>query len=338
MSPPLRIAVAGFDHLHAPHYAEAIDHSPLCRLVAIADAGVNVEVAAETAQALGCPFYPDLAAMLDRESLDAVYVGTVPGYHLAVVQAASERGIHILCDKPLAPSLDGADAIIETVEQASVKLMVPFNPRFQQPIKRAKQLLDEGSAGELVAISAVKLGRLPTSAPGPMSAAWFLNPEIAGGGGFLDIGIHAADALCWLAESDPRRVYARIGALLHQLPGDDIGVMTVEFDNGVISTLTAGWGNPDATPAWLDVRLEILTTTDVFLIDRPYHDYEVVTDSAYERPPWYRRDVASIVDEFSTAVIEDRVPAITGRDARRAQAVIDAAYRSARSGEPVMFP
>lgn len=338
MTQRIRVAIAGFDHLHAPRYAEAFDRSRRCRLVAIADDGINAEVAVETAREVGCAFYPDLTTMLEGESPDAVYVGTIPGDHLAVVRAASERGVHLLCDKPLAPSLGGADAIIETVERASVMLMVPFNPRFQLPIMRAKQLLDEGSAGELVAMSAVKLGRLPTSAPGPMSAAWFLDPEIAGGGGFLDVGIHAADALCWLADAPPRRVYARIGALLHDLPGDDVGVMTVEFANGVISTLTAGWGNPEASPAWLDVRLEILTTTDVFLIDRPYHDYEVVTGSAYERAPWYRRDVAGIVEEFATAVIEDRPPAITGRDARRAQAVIEAAHRSARTGEPVTLP
>lgn len=152
--------------------------------------------------------------------------------------------------------------------------MVPFNPRYQLPVMRCKQELESGEAGELVAIYAVKYGKLPTWARTPQRADRFLDPQQSGGGGFLDIGIHAVDALRWLAGAEAVRVYARVGTLVQpQLQAEDLGVMTVEFANGVVGVLSAGWVNPESHPAWLDVRFEVLATRRTCLIDSPYHAF-----------------------------------------------------------------
>jgi predicted dehydrogenase len=217
-----------------------------------------------------------------------------------------------------------------------VKLMVPFNPRFQLPVMKVKEALESGEAGELISIFAIKYGKLPTKIPGPADYGWLVDPEQAGGGGFLDIGIHAVDALRWLAGSEARRVYAYIGTAIYEgLALDDIGVMTVEFENGVVGALSAGWPNPDSYPTWLDVRFEVLTTKAAFLIDSPYHDYWCYDSARAERQYWWRRDVDGLVDEFARAILEDREPAITGEDARAALAIALAAYESARTEQVV---
>ena len=124
--------------------------------------------------------------------------------------------------------------------------MVPFNPRLQLPLMKVKTALESGEAGELVSVFAIKYGKLPTKILGPADYSWLMDSERAGGGGFLDIGIHAVDALCWLAGSEARRIYAHVGTALYEgLPVDDIGTMTVEFENGVVGALSAGWANPD---------------------------------------------------------------------------------------------
>ncbi len=330
------LGIISYAHPHASRYAAAIAACPQADLAGIAGLGVNSDLAAAEAARYGIPYYSNYRDLLAQGDVVAVYVGTEPTRHLEVVREATARGKHVLCDKPIALTLEEADEIVRLAREAGVKLMVPFNPRLQLPLMRMKAALDSGEAGELVSIFAIKYGKLPTKIPGPADYRWLLDPQQAGGGGFLDIGIHAVDALRWLAGSEARRVYARIGPLLrHGLPVDDLGVMTVEFENGVLGALSAGWANPESYPAWLDVRFEILTTKAAFLIDSPYHDYWCYGPDRAERLYWWRRDVDGLVAEFASAIVEDREPMISGEDARAALAIMLAAYESSSKGSVV---
>jgi len=327
------LGIISYAHPHAPKYASAITACPSADLIGIAGLGVNVDLAAEEAKRYDVPYYASYQDLLRREDLAGVYVGTEPIRHLEVVAEAAARGKHLLCDKPIALTLGEADDIIRLCRESGIKLMVPFNPRFQLPVMTVKEALDNGETGELISIFAIKYGKLPTKIPGPADYGWLVDPKQAGGGGFLDIGIHAVDALRWLARSEARRVYAHIGTALYQgLAVDDIGMMTVEFENGVVGALSAGWANPDGYPTWLDVRFEILTTEGAFLIDSPYHDYWCYDSTRAEKRYWWRRDMHGLVDEFVQAILEDREPAISGEDARAALAIVLAAYESARTG------
>ena len=332
------LGIISYAHPHAPKYAAAIAACPWANLVGIAGLGVNADLAAEEAKRYDVPYYADYRELLVQENLAGVYVGTEPTRHLEVVREAASRGKHVLCDKPIALTLEEADEIIRLAREAGVKLMVPFNPRFQLPVMKVKAALESGEAGELVSVFAIKYGKLPTKIPGPADYGWLVDPEQAGGGGFLDIGIHAVDTLRWLAGSEARRVYAHAGTSLYEgLPVDDIGTMTVEFENGVVGALSAGWANPDGYPTWLDVRFEVLTTEGAFLIDSPYHDYWCYDSARAERQYWWRRDVDGLVDEFAQAILEDREPAITGEDARAALSIALAAYESARTGQVIVL-
>ncbi|HEY5573018.1 MAG TPA: Gfo/Idh/MocA family oxidoreductase [Anaerolineales bacterium] len=336
MSSKVNIGVISYAHLHAPRYTAAIVSHPEARLAGIADSGVNAEVARAEAQRYNVPYFQNFEQLLEQTQLEAVYVGTEPIRHREVIADVAARRKHILCDKPIATTLEDADAILKSARDAGVKLMVPFNPRFQLPLITVKEALDSGDHGELIAIYAVKYGRLPVNAPGPQNAGWFLEPEQAGGGGFMDIGIHAIDALRWLANAEASKVYGQIGSMIHTtLNCDDLGTMTVEFENGVLAVLSAGWANPGGHPTWLDVRFEILTTKTVFLIKSPYHDFTIQNQQRTERRYWWRRDIHGLVDDFVQAILQNREPAITGEDARAALSIALAAYESARTGQVV---
>lgn len=336
MSRIVNIGILGYTHLHAPRYAEGIANHYGARLFGIADAGINAGAARDAARNHGTRFFDSYEDLLDIDVLDAVYLGNEPVYHREVVELATKRGVHILCDKPIATTLEDADAIVEIARVAGVKLMVSFFPRFQLPLMKVKEALDSGDAGELVAIYAVKYGRLPTKAAGPQSADWFLDPELSGGGGFLDIGIHALDALRWLAGSEARQVHAHVGTMIHdEFDVEDFGVATIEFDNGVVGALSAGWANPDGYPTWLDVKFEILTTKQVFLIDKPHHDFVLYTQEGSERQAWLRRDIDEQLSAFIDALVNDREPPITGQDGRAVLQMALAAYESSQTGDTI---
>ena len=332
----INLGVISYAHPHAAKYTAAIAACPRTNLVGIAGLGANAFLAQEEAARYGVPYYDDFVKLLERDDLTGVYVGTEPDRHLEMVAEAAVRGKHVLCDKPIALTLKEADEIIRLAREAGVRLMVPFNPRFQLPLMKVKAALESGEAGELVSVFAIKYGKLPTKIPGPADYGWLIDPQQAGGGGFLDIGIHAVDALRWLAGSEVVRVYAHVGTALYEgLPVDDIGTMTVEFENGVVGALSAGWANPDSYPTWLDVRFEVLTTKKAFLIDSPYHDYWCYGPDRAERQYWWRRDVDGLVNEFARAVLDNREPAISGEDACAALAIALAAYKSSVSGKVI---
>jgi predicted dehydrogenase len=239
--------------------------------------------------------------------------------------------VHVLCDKPLATTLADAKAADKVAKEAGIKLMVSFFPRFQLPLIKAKQELDSGDAGELVAIYAVKYGRVPTKAATDLPTDWYLEPKITGGGGFLDIGIHAMDALRWLAGAEPVTVNARVGNMVNEGLGvEDFGVATYEFENGVVATLSAGWANPDHSPTWLDVKFEILTTKGVFIINKPHHDLALYTNESASRLAWLKPDTDGQIDAFAMMITEDLDPPITAVDGIAALAMGLGAYESSK--------
>ena len=334
----LKLAVIGYDHAHVPKYAPIIAEHPRARLVAIVAPGANRDLAKQHAERFGARYLEQLTPLWEGEKIDAVYLGSPPIQHLATIRELLPRGIHVLCDKPLATTLEDADSILALVSQHGVKFMVPFNPRYQLPVMKLKKMIEGGEIGTLQHIHATKYGKLPRGIPG-LDTSWFFDEAQAGFGGFGDIGIHAIDALRWLAGSEALKVYAKIDRMIHRdITVDDIGTAIIEFKNGVIASLQSGWANPTGNPTWLSVGFEVLGTAGAVLIEKPYHDLELVDEGRTEQLPWWRADIPMLVDEFISAIEEDRQPAITGVDARKALEITIAAYRSAETGQPVSLP
>lgn len=334
----LKFAIIGYDHAHLPRYVPALAQHPRVRLAALVAPGGNRPLAQQDAQRYNARYLEDLKPLWDGDKIDAAYIGTPPNQHLSVVRDLAPQGIHVLCDKPLATTLRDADAILELVEKHGVKLMVPFNPRYQMPVLRLKEMIQNGELGTLHHIHATKYGKIPRGIPG-LDTAWFFDRAQAGFGGFGDVGIHAIDALRWLAGAEAKQVYASIDRLIHDdIAVDDIGTAVIEFQNGVLASLQSGWINPKGNPAWLSVSFEVLGTRGAVVIEKPYHDLELADEDRMEQLPWWRADIPLLIDEFISAVEEDREPAITGRDARAALELTVAAYRSAEIGQPVTLP
>lgn len=324
----LNIGIVGYDHVHIMRYVPTLLKRPDVKIAKIAGINRNIQFAQKDARDIGCPYYADLDGFFDN--LDAIYIGTDPTEHVKVINIAAENGVHVLCDKPIATNLEDADRIIAAARKNGIKLMVPFNPRFQLPIMKAKEMIDNNEIGDLKFINAVKYGKSPKNIIG-FDTSWFFNPDIAGFGGFGDIGIHAVDALLWFSGSSVCDLYANIGRRIDMsINIDDYGSMVMTFENGMVATLSSGWANPTGYPKGLDVRFEILGTKGALLIEKPHLDFDVSDGTNYRNLEW-RVDIDGAVNEFISCVSEDRDPMITGEDAKSALEVILAAYSSAKN-------
>lgn len=331
MTPAIRVGILGCINLHTSRYLESILKSSKAELVGISEEGDAAASGRRTAAESAVPFFGSHDDLLDCDGLDGVYLGNLPVDHLAAIKKAAARGVHVLCDKPLATSLADAKEAARVARDGGIKLMVSFFPRFQLPLIKVKEALDSGEVGEVVAIYAVKYGRVPTKAATDLPTDWYLDPKLTGGGGFLDIGIHAMDAMRWLAGAEPRTVKASVGNMVNEgLDNEDFGVATYEFENGVVGTLSAGWANPDHYPTWLDVKFEILTTKHVFIINKPHHDLSVYTNDAGIRVAWLKPDTDGQIDVFTRMIAENLEPPITADDGLAALAMGVGAYESSR--------
>jgi predicted dehydrogenase len=335
----LKFGIIGYDHPHILRYAPTIAGHKEVALNSIAAIGINRDLSKKDAERFKVRYYEDLDEMLTKEQgLNAVYIGTEPSRHLEVVKKVAPRGIDILCDKPIATNLEEADEIISIAEDSDVKLMVPFNPPYQLGVIRMKEMIESGEFGDIYHLNATKYGKIPTVIKG-LNTSWFLDQEKAGFGGFADIGIHAVFGLMWLVGRPAKKVYAEIGRRVHtEIPVDDFGTVFIEFEGGVIGTISAGWVNPLGFPTHLDAKFEILGSKKAMIVDKPYHDFKIFDQEKTESVNWWRVDVDRLIDEFIMSIIEGREPAITGRDARAALEIIVAAYKSSEAGKEINLP
>lgn len=141
------------------------------------------------------PLYTDYTRMLDATAPDVVLVGTPNAAHVPMTLAAAQRGCHVICEKPLAPSLEAAERMVAAAEHAAVRTAVNFTFRSIGAARYAKHLLDEGRVGPIAHVSLLYLQDIRHGADRPK--VWRMDAETAGPGALGDVGSHAIDLVRW---------------------------------------------------------------------------------------------------------------------------------------------
>lgn len=186
----LRVGLVGAGGIGRTHLA-SYDRVREARIVAVTD--INEEIARAAAQQVGADAFRSVEEMLDRCELDAVDICTPPVAHLDAALPAIERGLHVLCEKPLAHHPDAARKMVQAAESKGVKLMTAFCHRFHPPIMALKRLIDAGELGEVVMFR--------NRFAGPFKGVeerWFSDKEVAGGGVLMDTSVHSIDLFRFL--------------------------------------------------------------------------------------------------------------------------------------------
>lgn len=321
-----KVGLVSFAHMHAISYANAL------RTLGVGVAGIYDDDAArgqEMAARFGGHFFGDLDALL-AEGLDGVIVCSENAEHRRHVEAAAGRVRAILCEKPIATTLEDAQAMIAACERAGTKLQVAFPVRFAPPVERLKDLLASSSLGRLISAKCTNHGRMP--------GGWFLDPEQAGGGAVIDHTVHVIDVLRWVLQTEVREVYAEVGhGLLHDTEIDDAGMLSFTLANGMYGTLDTSWSRPENYATWGDVTIEVLGERGLVRVDA-FKQALTLTSAPANKTEWvgWGSDAdLGLVRDFLETVQTGRDPTITGTDGLKALEVALAAYRSAEEKQPV---
>ena len=322
----VRIGIVSFAHMHAAGYAACLSALPDVALVGICDADEARGRAA--AATYHTRYYAQVASLLD-EGLDGVIICSENVYHRSTVDIVAPRVEHILCEKPLATTLDNARAMLSACAQHGAKLQTAFPVRFAPPVQSLKRLLGEGALGTPVAASCTNHGRMP--------GGWFTERELSGGGAVIDHTVHVIDLLRWFWSTEVTEVYADIGSsLLHpELGIDDAGLLSFKLANGVYGTLDTSWSRPPTYPTWGDVKLELLGTEGTVRVDAFRQHLSLTNESGTQYLNWGSSPDMGLIKDFTEMIRTGREPSVTGEDGLRALEVALAAYRSAQRREVV---
>ena len=282
--------------------------------------------------------YTDFDRMAQDPTIDAVVIG-LPNYlHAPVTVRMLGEGKHVLCEKPMAMTVAEAREMIEASDASTRKLMIAHMWRFDREVRWLRDVIDAGILGSIFKVKAhhVWVG------DGPRPNSWFVRPEYAGGGALADMGIHPIDTISFLFhdEARPTKVLAQTGAHFRCIDVEDTAIVMVEYDNGMVATIEAGWYHNFADGP--EGALEVFGTKGYARTFPTELHCQIGNAWGQYRPsmPPRRQQCdlpmyAAQMDHFIDCVLNDKDPTPDGRQGLRSMIILEAAYRSAERGKSV---
>ena len=330
MTSDLRVGLIGCGHQSYDSLLPGLTAVEGVEMVACSD--IDEVATGRTLQQYGfARGYQDYHDMLERESLDAVVVA-IPHHLLKDATLASlEAGCHVFVEKPMATSRIGANEIAEAADRVGLTLMVGYCQRFARGRLMMKQIIEEGSIGEIVSIKAAK--------GGPPLTGWLAHPE-NGGGELLWLGCHITDQILWTVGDRVERVYGEV--IWHPETGaDQSSTYTMRFRSGAVADVICSQNMGTGYDF-----LEVLGTAGRVRADWPSNEVRVhsTVREEYRHPTtivpedqleMFTRMFADEMEAWVTSIRDGIPPPMTASDSVRVLQVIDAVFESGRTGQPV---
>ncbi len=330
----IRFGIVGFG-LHAvKRMMPGFGWSQNCRVTALSRR--DLTKARESAQQYKIPLAFDSAAELSRSpEVDAVFVTTPNSCHLQDVLTAIACGKPVLCEKPLGMNAAECRQMVEAARQAKLLFGVAHVFRFEESTARLRERIAAGQIGRPV------FARSEFSFPGGPDhpRAWLYDPKVAGGGPVADVGVHSVDTLRYILQDDVVRVSAR--GFSDQASGEleAAAALTLEFARGTLGTVLVSYRAEYRTPLEFVGSSGVLRADNGLTVERPVdvqlcRGGEVVESETVSNQLAYAR----MVDAFADAIEGKAAFPAPGEVGWQNQEILDAAYRSIKSGKAEDVP
>lgn len=212
----------------------------------------------QASKLFGVPAHAGIDAFLATPGLGAVYVAAPNHAHRALVEAAAEAGLPVLCEKPMATSMADAEAMVAACDRAGVLYATAFDQRFHAAHRALAALVAEGRLGTVTAIRIVYACWLPADwAAGGAGDNWRIDPARAGGGALMDLAPHGLDLSSYLLNEDLVEVAAIGQTRVHRYTVEDGALLMARSRSGVMVQMHVAYNCPETLPRR---RLEVVGT------------------------------------------------------------------------------
>ena len=336
----MRIGIIGCGmitkHRHAPEY----NLSEHARLAAWYDA-VPAR-AKEMAQRYGGTVYDDWKQLIDKGGCDAISVCSPNATHAEISIYALKHGLHVLCEKPMATTIEDCAAMVEASERSGKLLFIGMNQRFERAHIKARELIKAGAIGKVLRFQTSFGHRGPeiwTQTP----KTWFYNKSMAAYGAVFDLGIHKLDLVSYLIDDQ----YAQVCAMLATLDKtfvdgepisvDDNAVIVLRMRSGVIGEASASWtcyGSEDNFTRIYGSKgvLHILESqAEPLFLETP--EARTVYRGIAEFSTNERQLKSGIIDAFLEDIVNGRTATVSGKSVLGAMKATFGAALSAQTGQ-----
>ncbi len=311
--------LVGCGWVAADYVAPAIVGSGNGRLAAVhdPDRAAMARIVAESERGGGCPrACNDLHALLDDPEVRAVYVATPNHLHAPIVAASARAGKHVLCEKPMATTLDDARGMVAACARAGVAYATAFDQRYHAAHRKLRALVADGSLG------VVTQARIHYACwlPADWSADnWRVDPRRAGGGALIDLAPHGVDLLEVILGDEWAELIALKQSKVHAYAVDDGAVLAGRFRGGALATIHVAYNCPENFPRR---TLEVIGTRGM----------AIAVDTMGQTPG----GTLTLIDA-ATGQRRDATPP-PGEDRSPFEAQVEAFGRSILAGEAYPYP
>lgn len=291
--------------------------------------------------------YHDYLQMLDEQKPKLVSICTESGKHAAIALDCIRRGINIIVEKPIALSIEDADAILDEARKHNVKVCACHQNRFNKSVVKIREAMDQKRFGRLFYGTAhIRWNRgVQYYEQAPWRGTWEQD-----GGSLMNQCIHNIDLLRWMMGNEVSEVFAYTDKLNHPyIEAEDLGIALIKFANGSYGIIE---GTTDIYPKNLEETLYLfgekgtvkaggqsVNVIEEWRFADMLDDADEVKATYHENPPnVYGFGHTPLFADVIEAIRTDRQPKVTAEDGKRALELVLAIYKSAAEGRPVRLP
>lgn len=318
----LKWGLIGAGDISQKRVAPALRDLPNSDFVSVARS--RAELAESFAKEFGArKWFQNWMDLLADDEIDAVYIATPVFLHKEQTIAAAEAGKHILCEKPMALSVEDCDDMLAVCRANNVKLGIAYYRHFYPVIGRAKEIIASGEIGK---VSIAQINAFEYVEMSPDNARyWFLEKEKSGGGPMKDFGCHRLEVLTNLfgTVTDLKSLVANVA---FEREVEDTATALMQFETGTCATLTVT--HASRTPQ---------DTLDIFGTEGSIHipvlnkgDMHIRTGNSErtENHPPASNIHEPLIEEFADAVLNNREPRVNGETGRLIEVLEEKIYGS----------
>lgn len=316
----LKIGLIGYGEIGEAHRI-AIEQTKAAELVAIAEPNEQRRNAAAKS---GVRTYESYEELLNDGAVDAVVVATPDHLHTEPCIAAAEAKKHILVEKPIATSVADAERILQAANSSGVKLMVGHTLRFFPEYQHAKQAVQEQELGKVISLFArrTNIAAQQSRLQGRCGVLLFL-------------GVHDFDVLRWICDAEPRRIYCESATSIETpYAVESETFTTIQFDNGAIGCVHAGWWLPDNHPAGFEFKLDVTGDKGILNLDFSNHQLTKYT-VASNMHMLFTDAMTNEIRSFAACIASDTDSPVSGNDGIVALKMALAAEQSFSESVPI---
>lgn len=329
----IRYAVVGLGHISQVAVLPAFEHAKNSELAALISG--DPEKRRKLSKKYGVPSfgYDEYEQALRSEAIDAVYIALPNWQHREYTERAARAGVHVLCEKPMAPTEADCRAMIAACEKAGVHLMIAYRLHFAPSHVEAIELGRSGKLGELRAFSSVFGMQVRDDN--------IRTEDKQAGGPLFDLGVYCINAARYLFEAEPEEVTAFTARPAHDKRFDKAEEMTtalLRFPGDRIAQFTCSFNSADVA------TLELLGTKGMLRMDRAYEYVGEVTWTLHLGEKEKKRSFPQMdqfapeLMHFAECIQTGRSPEPDGYEGMADVRIINSIFKSAKAGKMVSIP